>query len=152
MKRSWIWIWIGLAEVCLLLASLGGPTRLPLPGRFEQPSIAGRRESLCFPSCSRLQILSLNRGVLGSRAGPQAFFLAPDGFWWVENLDRVGTPGFDYHGPPGGDGDLGAESRLLVAMVATAAPTEGVNPASTPNFPGCCRADLKIASFSTAFS
>jgi hypothetical protein len=134
MKRSWSWIGIWLAGVCLLLVSVGRPTRLPLPGRFEKPSIAGRRESLGLPPCSSLRILS--RGVLGSRAGPQEFFLAPDVFWWSEDLDPVGTPGFEYRGPPGRDGDLGAEARLLVAMVATAAPLEGVNSASTPNFPG----------------
>ena len=108
MKRSWVWILAAIAVLCLLW-SLTAEASMNPARSFEKHLVARPRESRS--PCKNLRVLS--GGLIRSTAGPQKFFFTPDVLWRAENLDPVGPPWLESHGPPGRYWRLGRPSRTV---------------------------------------
>jgi hypothetical protein len=133
MKRCWGWMLLGFTFV-FLLWSLGLQAISINPRKnFEKHSVGWQRE-LGSPSSYR-NLRTKDRWLIRSRADPEKFFFAPNGFSCVEDLGPIGSPRLEYRGPPGMNRDLRRYGRLPVVMAARAATYEGVNYASTSIFP-----------------
>ena len=110
MKRSWVWVLAAIAVVCLL-GSLTVKASLNPASRFEKHWVARPRESHSPWSCQSLRVLS--EGLIRSAAGQQEFFSTPEVLLRAENLDPVGPPGLESHGPPARYRDLGRPCRAV---------------------------------------
>ena len=141
MKRSWVWVWAAIAVLCLLW-SLTVKASMNLASSFQKHLVTRPRESHSPSSCQSLRVLS--GGLIRSAAGPQEFFFAPDVLLRAENMDPVGPPWLESHGPPGRYRHLGQPCRAVSTKVAMAARIGRVNYASAPNFPTAARPNLKI--------
>jgi len=141
MKRSWVWVLAAITVVCLLW-SLTAETHMNPAHSFEKHSVAWSGESRSPSSCPSLRVL--RGGLIRSPAGPQEFFFTPDVLLPAENLDPVGPPWLESHGPPGRYRHLGRPCRAVSTKVAMAARIGRVNYASAPNFPTAARPNLKI--------
>jgi hypothetical protein len=141
MKHSWVWVLAAIAVVCLLW-SLTVKASLNPASSFGKHLVARPRESHSPSSCQSMRVL---RGVwIHSAAGPQEFFFTPDVLLRAENLDSVGPPWLQSHGPPGRYRDLGRSCRAVGRESCDGSPHERVNYSSAPNFPIAARPNLKI--------
>src|SRR6516162_10217893 len=140
MKRSWVWVLAAIAVVCLLWNLV--PQTSMNPASFEKHLVARPRESHSPSSCQSMRVLS--GGLIRSGSGLQEFFFTPDVLLRAENLDPVGPPWLESHGPPGRYRHLGRPCRAVSTKVAMAARIGRVNYASAPNFPTAARPNLKI--------
>ena len=110
MKRSWVWVWAAIAVLCLLW-SLTVKASMNLASSFQKHLVTRPRESHSPSSCQSLRVLS--GGLIRSAAGPQEFFFAPDVLLRAENMDPVGPPWLESHGPPGRYRHLGRPCRAV---------------------------------------
>ena len=111
MKQNWSWILAGIVVVCLLW-SLGVAASMNPASSIEKHSVAWSRESHSPSWCQSLRILS--GSLLRSDAGPQEFFFISGVLLRAEDLDPVGPPWFESHGPPGRYRDLGRPAGLSI--------------------------------------
>ena len=109
MKPSRGWMLAAIAVVCLLW-SLTVKASMNPAASFEKHLIARPRESHSPSSCQSLRVLSGD--LIRSIAGPQEFFFPPDVLLRAENLDPVGPPWLESHGPPSRYRHLGRPCRL----------------------------------------
>jgi hypothetical protein len=109
MKRSWVWVLAAIAVLCLLW-SLTVKASMNPASSFEK-HLVWPQESRSPSSCPSLRVLS--GGLIRSAAGLQELFFTPDVLLRAENLDPVGPPWLESHGPPGRYPDLGRPCRAV---------------------------------------
>ena len=149
MKRSWGWIFAGMAVVCLLCSLALEACRNPTSS-FQKHSVARPRKLRSPLSYQSLRVLS--GGLIRSRAGPQESLFTPDVSLRAEDLDPAGPLWVESRGPPGRYRDPGRAVRLSVAKVATAALIEKGKLRFRPEFSAGRPPALKVRGFATRFS
>ena len=141
MKRSWVWVLAAITVVCLLW-SLTAETHMNPARSFEKHSVAWSGESRSPSSYPSLRVL--RKGWIRSPAGPQEFFFTPDVLLRAENLDPVGPPWLESHGPPGRYRHLGRPCRAVGRDSRDGSPHREGKLHLRPNFPPAARPNLKI--------